>query len=67
MTKLVVDFHNFTDVCSDENLGSCTCLCVICNKAYFVTISCQHQHMLYCNFLFGGCESKGCCIILEEL
>jgi hypothetical protein len=36
MLKLIVAFHSFAHVPSDENLGSCPCLCGICNKAYFV-------------------------------
>ena len=35
--KVVVAFHIFANVHSDWNVGQCTCLCGICNKAYFVS------------------------------
>jgi hypothetical protein len=32
-----VGFQNFANVHNDENFGYCTCLCGICNYAYYVT------------------------------
>jgi hypothetical protein len=39
--KLIVAFHKLANVPNDEDLGWCTCLCGICNKAYFVTAQAQ--------------------------
>jgi hypothetical protein len=36
MMKLIFSFHNSLNLRNDENFGQCTCLCAICNKAYFV-------------------------------
>jgi hypothetical protein len=41
MMKLIVAFHDFANVSIDENLGYCTCLCGICNEAYFVSTPTQ--------------------------
>jgi hypothetical protein len=60
-------FSQFANVSDDEKLGSCLCLCGICNKAYFVTEFCQQTHKLYWDFGFSGCKLKGCCIMLEEV
>jgi len=49
--KVVVAFHIFANVHSDWNVGQCTCLCGICNKAYFVTKFCVNTETRFTGIL----------------
>ena len=54
-----VAFHNFANVHKDENLCWCTCLCAICNKAYFVAKLCVSTNTSLQGFWIQWVQVKG--------